>query len=433
MGGFRHVGTRFRLRAAAAAVCVALTAVSVPAHAGPVIPRLPKTNPVNYTPRVVDDARFRNAGVRELRQVGSTMYAGGEFRTVLNAARTKTYHRSNIFAFRASNGKVLPWRPSVDGAVYALEPSSDGRYLYVGGDFSEFAGVLVHGLVKYDLKKDRVVRSFAFPVDARRVSDLQLVDGRLFVAGIFPGGIVAVSPTTGATTDYFDATQASGQQPGYSTRVYRFAVSPDATRMVVIGSFTTVGGQPRPQVAQLDLGADAAEVDAWSAPTFGQSCSPKLGWYTRDVDWTPDGKRFAVVTSGGGYGVSRMCDSVSMWSAEDMYGLPVWTNYSGGDTFHSVTVTDRAVFVSGHFRWLNNPQGKNSKGPGGVSRRGIGAINPTTGLALSWNPTKSVEGGRGGFDLYFTKRGLWVAHFEKFLGTSKAGPERHEGLGLLPY
>ena len=37
-------------------------------------------------------------------------------------------------------------------------------------------------------------------------------------------------------------------------------------------------------------------------------------------------------------------------------------------------------------RWL--PQGSNVPGPGAVSRPGIGAIHPSTGLALSWNPTK---------------------------------------------
>jgi len=39
-------------------------------------------------------------------------------------------------------------------------------------------------------------------------------------------------------------------------------------------------------------------------------------------------------------------------------------------------------------------------------RAGIGAIDPTTGLALSRNPTK--DRGVGGKDLYVTSQGLWV-------------------------
>jgi hypothetical protein len=97
-----------------------------------------------------------------------------------------------------------------------------------------------------------------------------------------------------------------------------------------------------------------------------------------------------------------------------------------------VAVTNLAVFAGGHFRWLNNPLGKDTKGPGAVDRLGLGAVSPTTGRALAWNPTKSVEGGLGAFDLYFTRRGLWVGHFERYLGTGPHGRELHEGLGLLP-
>jgi hypothetical protein len=102
---------------------------------------------------------------------------------------------------------------------------------------------------------------------------------------------------------------------------------------------------------------------------------------------------------------------------------------TGGDTIYSVAVTNRAVFVGGHFRWLNNPHGHNNPGPGAVSIRGLGALNLKTGRAIKkWDPTKSLEGGHGAFDLYFTSRGLWVAHFEREIGH-----ELHQGVGLLPF
>jgi hypothetical protein len=65
------------------------------------------------------------------------------------------------------------------------------------------------------------------------------------------------------------------------------------------------------------------------------------------------------------------------------------------------------VYVQGHQRWLDNPQGHDNAGPGAVSRPGIGAIDPTSGKALAWNPTK--DRGVGGKDLLVTARGLWVA------------------------
>ena len=104
---------------------------------------------------------------------------------------------------------------------------------------------------------------------------------------------------------------------------------------------------------------------------------------------------------------------------------PTWINYTGGDTLHSVAVSDKAVYVQGHQRWLDNPQGHDNAGPGAVSRPGIGAIDPTSGKALAWNPTK--DRGVGGKDLLVTARGLWVAS-----DTAHIGHETHARIALLP-
>lgn len=426
-----------RVAAGCAAACLgglSLLSVAAPAHAGPTIPSLPRIDAADYTPRVVDDSVVPEAGVRELRQVGATMYAGGDFHTVLSASRATRYTRTNLFSFDPPTGAVSSWAPAVSGPVYAMEPSADGRYLYIGGDFRTFDGQQVNRLVKYDLTSHRVDPTFRFPLTVSRVSDLQLVGSRLLVSGTFTGGLVAVDPVTGARTSYLDGVQVAGGGTQWSTRVYRFAFNPAATRMAIIGSFTSVGTRARQEVALVDLGATAS-VSAWHSPRWDQTCGGGTSWYTRDVDWAPDGSGFVVVGSGGGApGTTKLCDTASWWrpTAADNQS-PVWVNYSGGDTFHSVTVTDRAVVVGGHFRWLDNPSGDDSAGPGAVSRHGIGAIDPATGKALSWNPYKSTEGGLGAYDLYFTGRGLWVAHFEQYLGTGPTGHELHEGLGLLPY
>lgn len=430
---FARTGVRRRVVRAVALTSVLGVGLALgpAAQAGPTVPALPSTNAADWTPRVVDDGVVADAGVYELRQVGSTMYAGGEFNKVLNAAGTTSYTRTHFFAFDAGSGAVSSWAPTFNKPVWAMETSADGRYLYVGGQFTRADGKWRPKLVKYDLQTHTVVTGFYFARDdAARVTDLQLVGGRLFVAGTFDGGIVAVNPNTGAVDPYFSGTQATGQEEGYSTRVYRFSVNPAGTRMVVIGSFTAIGGQPRQQAAMLLLGSTSASVSAWYSDRWNLDCNDALRHYTRDVDWYPDGSRFVIGTTGGGYPkTTKLCDTVSAWAPTDQSKQqPVWINYSGGDTFHSVTATDKAVFVGGHFRWLDNPYGNDSAGSGAVERQGLGAINPATGKALSWNPTKSIEGGRGAYDLYFTGAGLWVAHFENRLAK-----ETHEGLGLLPF
>nr|BFE85622.1 hypothetical protein GCM10020093_082230 [Planobispora longispora] len=120
-----------------------------------------------------------------------------------------------------------------------------------------------------------------------------------------------------------------------------------------------------------------------------------------------------VVTSGGPGGPRRLCDSAARFEtyARGETG-PTWVNFTGGDSLYSVAVTGAAVYVGGHQRWLDNPGGSDSAGPGAVERPGIGAIHPVTGKALSWNPTrergigvKAFLAHRGGYWLVVTQSG----------------------------
>jgi hypothetical protein len=150
----------------------------------------------------------------------------------------------------------------------------------------------------------------------------------------------------------------------------------------------------------------------------------------RDVDFSPDGSYFVFVSTGfvpqsGQIGIA-LCDATARFETTVMNpARPTWINYTGGDTLHSVAVTDVAVYVQGHQRWLDNPFGRDNAGPGAVSRPGIGAIDPVGGKALSWNPTK--DRGVGGKDLLVTSLGLWVAS-----DTAHIGHETRMRIALLP-
>ena len=74
---------------------------------------------------------------------------------------------------------------------------------------------------------------------------------------------------------------------------------------------------------------------------------------------------------------------------------------------------------------MDNPHGNESAGPGAVSRPGIAAIDPVTGRASTWNPTRSR--GIGVRTLVATPRGLLVGS-----DTEQLGHEYHGRLGLFP-
>lgn len=369
-------------------------------------PRVVTAVPADFTPDVVDDAWVANARVNEIVQVGGMIYAGGLFRTVRKPGAT--FVRSNVLAFSATTGAMSSFAPKVDGEVWALVPSADGKALYIAGSFSTIDGLARRGLARYDLASKQVDARFDARLDGD-VTDAQMVGSRLFASGKFSRRLAALNPGTGAVDGYLNVsitgTTASNAGP---TNVYRFAVNPAGTRLVMIGNFTAVGGHKRRQAAMLTLGASGAGVSGWTSRRFDVQCKSLMPTYTRDVDFSPDGSYFVIVTTGGGFpnDSSRLCDSASKWATVDSASLPVWVNYTGGDTLHSVAVTGVAVYVGGHQRWLDNPGGNNTAGPGAVSRPGIGAIHPDTGKALPWNPTKTR--GVGTKKLYATSTGLWI-------------------------
>jgi hypothetical protein len=381
----------------------ASAAISQPAVVNP--------DPANFTPNLEDDGVVKNSAVYAIAQSGNTMFVGGAFHKVTNSARTVTYTRSNFLAFSASTGAVNAMTPTFDGAIWAL--LANGSSLYVGGNFKNVNGVAHRGLVKLNASTGAVDPTFKPVIKWGNVTEIRLVGGRLLIGGTFPKRLAALDPTTGADTGYL-ALGISGSiaSNAGSTRVYRFAVNPAGDRLVALGNFTSVAGEPRRQAFMLRLGATAT-LSPWHPPVLDHQCSSTdTPVYLRDVDYSPDGSYFVLVAAGyvpktGDLGTA-VCDAAARWESADESSTarPTWVNYTGGDTLHSVAATGATVYVQGHQRWMDNPFGADSAGAGAVSRPGIAALDPGTGKALSWNPTKTR--GVGGKDFLATSTGLWV-------------------------
>lgn len=394
-----------------------MTGLSTVANGSIAQPVVVNPDPVNYTPNVQDDATVANATVQALGQIGDTMYAGGLFRTVTNAARTTTYTRFNMMAFSATTGAMSSFSPNFNAKVWAIQPS--GSSLYVGGDFTTVNGVARRSLVKIDAVTGAVDTAFNASFPYGNVTEVRMVNGRLLVGGSFPKKLVALNPATGADTGYINVaiTGRIASNSG-ATKVYKFAVNPAGTRLVGLGNFTSVGGQARKRGFMLSLGPTSATLNPWYYQPLDNMCAANsIPAYMRDVDFSPDGSYFVFVSTGfvpvtGGIG-RDLCDATARFETEVTAPVrPTWINYTGGDTLHSVAVTGAAVYVQGHQRWLDNPYGRDNAGPGAVSRPGIGAIDPISGKALEWNPTKSRDG--GGRDFLVTTAGLWVLSDGKY-------------------
>ncbi|WP_298989838.1 PKD domain-containing protein [uncultured Pseudokineococcus sp.] len=410
-----RTGPGAALLAALAALLLAVTtatdasAVNAP-HAGVVSAR-----PAATTPDVLDGA------VLAITQVGGTVYVGGSFTQVRDRSTGTTLARRSLFAMDATTGRVLTsFAPALDGAVNSL--STDGTSLFAGGYFSTVNGTTQRRVAK--LTSSGALASGQPPMPNSGVNEVVVSGQRLYVGGSFTSmggmvrsGLAAVDRTSGRLLADVDV-PFEGQYNGGATNVKRFDVSPDGRTLVAVGNFTTVGGQPRQQVAVLDLPATGpAAVSSWATDRYDAArntgCSKNFDTWTRDLDISPDGTYVVISTTGaygGGANAGVLCDTTTRWEigadAKAPGQQPTWVDYTGGDTTYGVAVTGAAVYVGGHMRWQNNAFQGDQAGPGAVPREGIAALDPKNGLPLSWNPGK--ERGVGAQALFATSQGLWV-------------------------
>ncbi|TQM67557.1 beta-propeller uncharacterized protein DUF5122 [Actinomadura hallensis] len=392
--------------------------------------RVVSDDPADHTPQVLDGA------VKSIIKIGNKIYVGGSFTRVKEPGGGKpTLTRNRLFAFDAATGAIDPnFAPNLNkGEASALLAAPDGQSLYVGGNFSEINGNRHFVLARLNAQTGAPITSFN-PQLSARVRDLRLVGGRLYVAGTFDtvGGasrpaLATLNPQTGARDDFLDLKFAGTQTGSGVTQVYKMDVSPDGSKLVGVGNFSSVNGATRRQIVMIDLTGEQAQLANWDTTRYGDQCSQSFDTYMRDVDFSPDGKFFVVTTTGAYGGSTKLCDTHARWESAPTGGgqQPTWVNYTGGDTSYAVEITDTAVYVGGHFRWANNPFRGDRPGEGAVSREGIAALDPASGLPFSWNPGR--DKGVGVFDMLATAEGLYVGS-----DTDNIGGEWHPKLAMFP-
>ena len=432
--------TTYHFPRALSALVTAAAALAAGAAAGPAAqasevepPTVVSTDAVDWTPHLVAAADQPKPVALSVAEAGDRMVVGGRFAAVEDGKRRHQFPRSNVVAFSATTGAVDPgFAPQVDGDVWAV--AAAGPAVYLGGSFTTVNGSARRGLVKLDLATGTVDDTFVPALGRGRVTDLEIKDGRLYAAGSFPERLVALDPVTGAASPYL-STAVTGKLPSSNAaQVFKFDVSPDGRHLVAVGNFTVVDGQERPRVFVLDLGADAAMLSPWHYAPLAIPCTSTRTnaiAYVQDVHFAPDSSWFALASFGymyqPGQRGSQLCDSVSRFeTAVISPTAPTWINYTGGDSLKSVAVTSSAVYVQGHSRWLDNPKGQDSAGPGAVERLGGGAVDPRTGKALSWNPVMPQQS--GGYQVLPTRAGVWFA-----TDGSRFGGEYHRGIRFAPH
>jgi hypothetical protein len=144
-----------------------------------------------------------NYRVAALKVTKSTVYLGGSFGKVDKVARNR------IAAVSLSTGALLPWDPDADDDVHAIELSTDGTRVFVGGGFNEIGGRYSHSLAMlsaatgeaYYMPAAEAIPPLTPDCDSR-VKDIEVQGNKVFAANAGSGagcydGVLAADARTG--------------------------------------------------------------------------------------------------------------------------------------------------------------------------------------------------------------------------------------------
>jgi trimeric autotransporter adhesin len=317
---------------------------------------------------------------------GPTVYVAGSFTQIGGQAR------NGVAALDATTATATAWNPNLNAnAVNPLEVdttvsvvATSGSQLLVGGSFSSAGGVARSDLAALDATTgqatawDPGVVVPAFPLFGKPVQAISVAGGVVYVGGSFSsiGGqpranLAAIDPATGAVT---------GWNPGASSPVAQNGVVAAllATPQVVYvgGSFTSLGGRPQSDLGAVDTGSGAAT--GWSPQVSAPQAAAQNGAAVVDT-LALSGSTLYIgggFTALGGQGrtgagaVDTGSANPTSWNPVLTSPLPSQQPYVGG-----LALSGSTVYIA-------------------AGQSGLVAVDATSGAALPWHPdTNSNQAG----------------------------------------
>lgn len=417
------------MRVAASTVTVA--SEPVPAH----------TRLVPSTPRT-DTPRITSGEIIDIEVIGNRVFIAGTFTSIANVGATPIAQKS-LASYNIDTGKIdTGFRPTFDGSVEAVEASPDGSSLYVAGSFNTISGVTKRKIARLNPLTGAPVAGFTATADGRAtalaVSSTAVYVGGQFskVNGVSRRSLAALNPTTGAVDSGFNLPLSGGIGVGGLLTVQQLKLTHDDSKLLVVHTGRQIAGQDRYGVGLVNTATRA--LLPWRTRLWEDNLS-FVGGIQRVFagDIAPDDSYF-VVTSGSGGDRPPINDTAIAFPTTGNDNVePLWVSRHF-DSVYSVAITEKAVYVGGHFSWQESPtapvpwpgldnvgygtgQGLSGYGLGDqvVRRDHLGALDPKTGTALEWNPgSNSYEGDKA---MLATPRGLFVGGDGNIKGGKTVG------------
>jgi hypothetical protein len=302
-----------------------------------------------------------NGNVNAVVESGGVVYLGGTFSSVGRPTGT-------FAPLDAASGAVLSFLPAVVGDVRAICPDGSGGW-YIGGNFTSVGGVPRSGIAH--VAPDFSVSAWDPNVTGttRWVSSLAISGPTLYVGGHFAGiggqprdNLAALDVTTGSATSWDPSVT------GVPTNVIVLALAVGESSVYVGGNFDQVGGQPRRNIAAIDI-ATGVPTD-WDPVATGHF-----------VSWVYDLALDGPAVYAAGYFTSIGGQPRKYIAALDAAtGSATAWNPSANTTVLDLALSGSTVYAAGAFTSI-----------GGQARNHIAALDASTGSATEWNPDAGAQ------------------------------------------
>ena len=340
-----------RFRAAvtiAVALIAALAVVTVPVPsqaAGPFVTDVAADPP---PPTVTADALPTwqiNGVVWSQAIIGDTVYVTGSFTRArppgVAAGGAGEVVANNIFAYRLSTGArvtTFATSPGLNAQGLVIRASADGSRLWVGGDFTAVNGTARGHVAALNPVDGSLVTAAGFvpPNLGGQVRGFGITPTTLYVGGNFTSAngvartrLAAFAVGTGALSGWAPA--AAG---GY---VWSMTMSPDLSRVIPAGSFTTLSGQPAYGMGSI-MASDAT-INPWPAQEKLRAAGANGAITSIKAD--------ATQVYGTSYAFGAGASYEGTFAVDPMSGQINWQNDCLGDTY-DIAPAGAVVYNASH-------------------------------------------------------------------------------------
>ena len=264
-----------------------------------------------------------NNSVNAIAIAGNTVFAGGLFTRIRQPGKPAGQGeavRTYIAAFDKTTGAPTSFAPTLNGPVYSIAVSPDGKWVVIGGDFTMVNGLRRGKVAMFSVATGRIVQAWD-PIFTARVKALAIYGNSVFIGGAFRS-------LDGVTRNRLGAVRLiQGDilpwNPNADNDVYAIDVADNGTRVFVGGPFSTINGKDHYSLAMTNntTGAAYAFPAAAAIPKPTATCTTRV----KDIDTLGD----KVFVSNGGDG-GGCYDGVL--AAQVSTGKLLWQNKCLGAT-----------------------------------------------------------------------------------------------------